>query len=130
MGVTAIKEVVNRSPHVVHIVNTENPTKFMNGGDVPALGTLAVDIWIPWVPNEWDLRQHHIRIAVGDDYDRRRNFALYQRADVDGDFVRLHQAGRDGTAGLTRARVGGDSTVDGNRRMIVSADGDISLERI
>lgn len=47
MGVTAIKEVVNNSQHTVHLHNTENERKFMNGGDIAPFSTQAVDMWIP-----------------------------------------------------------------------------------
>lgn len=131
MGITAIKRVVNNSRFTVEIANLENPNKFRNGGTVNPNSSLAVDIWIPWAATMAEFRNHHIIVEAKQGTRLVRRFEIHQRADVDGDFVRMADVRLDGSdSGFVRTHIGGLANVDGDRRMIISATGDISLQRI
>jgi hypothetical protein len=122
VGITAIKLISNDTSSAVTVRNSENPRKRKNGGTVPALGSLDVDMWIPWSREPEELTKHCITVNLG----RGKSFTIHQSDDVDGDFVRI-LSGRDEFPG---ARIGGHSLVDGNRHMRISSTGRITLSEL
>ena len=129
MGVTAIKRVINQSPLVGQIINLENPGKCGNSGNIAAHSTLEVDMWIPWCSDAENLGQDSITVRVG--LGRlQRSWSIYQRADHDGDFVRLMDISEPGNLGDFHSgrRIGGLARVDGDRDMIIDLDGEVLLQ--
>jgi hypothetical protein len=132
MGVTAIKQVINRSRFTINLSNTENPDKFRNGGTVNPNSSLVVDMWIPWATTSIEFLRHHITIQVSEGTRLARVFKIHQRAGVDGDFVRVAEIPLDDAArsGFANTHINGDADVNGDRCLIVGQDGSISLRRV
>lgn len=137
MAVTAIKTIVNQSRWAVEVRNTENPHQERNGADVPAISTtppvVPVDMWIPWVRTSSDFRTHHISVVLKDTAGHPvRRFAIWQHADIDGDWVRIGEF-HDANDGIEivymepGTHIRGASAVGGNRVLGISVNGDLSL---
>ena len=130
MGVTAIKRVFNLSPYSVRFVNNENADKPGNKGLLGPGSEVDIDVWIPWCDRVEDLDRKTITVRVDDG--NIGIYSIFQRADdLDGDFVRLVDRSVPGNFGDFdgRRRIGGDSSVNGDRELIVDLDGRLFLQR-
>lgn len=123
MGVTAIKYIQNNSTLWVTIMNRENGRMVTVQPKAPG----GCDIWIPWATNSDEYGLHHLELrvplpspGVG------RNYYIWQCADTDGDLVRYNTT--DGYK-VRATPVPGWPMVDGDRILIVNADGSFSFQK-
>lgn len=112
MGVTAVKRVENRTNGPITIRNVENPKAPGSGSSAAPGASLEVDLWIPWATSAKEFAKKHLVVAAPGN-----SIWIWQAAHRDGDFVRVSIDGRwrDGANAI-----GGDSAVDGDRRLIVA----------
>jgi len=140
-AVTAIKAIVNHSRFRVEARNTENPNKELNGANVsPAAPPRAVqhrvDMWIPWARSSSEFRTHHISVTLRDEGGRAvREFTIWQRADFDGDWVRVGEDPHPGDGVVESyaepgTHIPGAPLPGGDRMLVVSASGDLSLNGV
>ena len=125
MGVTAIKRIENRSSLYVVMWNMEKSDEV---AELRAQSYDDVDVWIPWCTRSRDFPNHHIllRYALRDHWEPHYERAIWQAAHKDGDYVRTSTPPEFQTPG---ERVGGVARVNGDRRLVLSDDGGVSLHR-
>lgn len=131
MAITAIKKLANLSGASVRVVNCENTNTRGSGVIVPQNSSIDTDMWIPWCASSEDFNCGHyiiLETSPALEYPEllRPMFWIWQAAHNDGDFVRLSTSGRYENPGN---RIGGLSTVGGDRRMVVTDSG-IALEQV
>lgn len=116
MGVTAIRELHNRSSSTVALFNAENPDPTTgHGGLVRPGGRMEADMWIPWA-SAADFPRKHLRLEV----DGRPRYWIWQVLNADGDRVRFST---DGAYHDRGEPVDGIPAVDGDRTLVVLDDG-------
>lgn len=119
-GVTNIKEIINNTPMMIEVRKLDTkPTlaavvEYETTGEIPADGgTWSGDMWIPWVDNSDDFMKKRLEIRVY----RGTAFWIWQS----GEFVRYNNRSRFVS---NARRVSGESKSGGERRLIISMDGD------
>ena len=124
-GVTNIKEIVNRTAHVVKVQKNEFTGNYYTGSyqdtnEIPADGVWTGDMWVPWANNGEEFKNHWMAISVrtprrtsGGTVQPYTAFYLWQS----GEYVRFNDENRFVD---NAPRVPGESHAGGERRLIIS----------
>lgn len=140
-GVTNIKEVVNRTPHVILLWKQDSgkflsntvfrPSDYESTQDIPPDGVWTGDMWVPWADEKEQLFDHFMALSfkTPNSADYKHSFLIWQT----GEYVRsveFRPPGRFGPKQTEAAyvanapRAPGESRSGGERRMVVSTKGD------
>lgn len=135
-GVTNVKEVVNRTPHVINVWKCERniftrtifrPSDCETTQDIPPHGVWTGDMWVPWADDKEQMGSHYMVLSTKPSGSSRYNyrFLIWQT----GEYVRSVEYRGDGfrmfESYVTNApRVGGEAQSGGERRMVVGMKGD------
>ncbi len=117
-GVTNIKEVVNNTGMTVEVRKYDVKTtaagaEFETTNEIPADGgTWSGNMWIPWVDNSNDFSEKYMEIRMGE----KTLLWIWQS----GEYVRYNTRAR---FVQNARRVSGEASAGGERRLIISMDG-------
>ena len=140
-GVTNVKEVVNRTPHVILVWKEDRgkflshtifrPSDYESTRDIPPGGVWTGDMWVPWADEKEQLFDHFMALSfkARNSTDYKHSFLIWQT----GEYVRSVEYRLPGRFGPKHAeaayvanapRVPGEAQSGGERRVVVSMKGD------